>query len=43
MLEEKMKYIKEQNKIKQEAYQTMYILKENILTGKEDDEVFFYY
>ena len=40
MLEEKMKYIKEQNKIKQEAYQTMYILKENILTGKEDDEVF---
>jgi len=35
-----MKYIKEQQKIKQEAYETMYLLKENIFTGKEDDEVF---
>ena len=40
ILEEKMKYIKEQQKIKQEAYETMYLLKENIFTGKEDDEVF---
>ncbi len=40
ILEEKMKYLKEQQKIKEEAYQTMYLLKEHIFTGKEDDEVF---
>ncbi len=40
ILEEKMKYLREQQKIKEEAYQTMYLLKENIFTGKEDDEVF---
>ena len=40
ILEKKMKYLREQQKIKEEAYQTMYLLKENIFTGKEDDEVF---
>ena len=35
-----MKYLHEQKKIQEEAYKTMYLLKENILTGKEDDEVF---
>ncbi len=37
---EKMKYLNEQKKIQLEAFRTMYLLKENILTGKEDDEVF---
>ena len=35
-----MKYLNEQKKIQLEAFRTMYLLKENILTGKEDDEVF---
>ena len=35
-----MKYLHQQKKIQEEAYKTMYLLKENILTGKEDDEVF---
>ena len=40
ILDERMKYLHEQKKIQEEAYKTMYLLKENILTGKEDDEVF---
>ena len=38
-LDEKMKYLHEQKKIQEEVYKTMYLLKENILTGKEDDEI----
>ena len=37
---DKMKYLNEQKKIQLEAFRTMYLLKENILTGREDDEVF---
>ena len=38
--ENQMKKIREEKKLKEAAYKTMYTLKENILTGKEDKEVF---
>ena len=38
--DEKLKILKEQKKIQRETIHTMYILKENIFTGKEDEQVF---
>jgi hypothetical protein len=38
--EQRIKYLKEQKKIQRETLENMYILKENIFTGKEDQQVF---
>ena len=38
--DEKLKILKEQKKIQRETIHTMYVLKENIFTGKEDEQVF---
>ena len=40
LYEVQLKKIKEAKRLKDEAYKTMYILKENLLTGREDKEVF---
>ncbi len=40
LYEAQLKKIKEAKRLKDEAYKTMYVLKENILTGREDKEVF---
>ena len=39
LLEEKLRFISENNKFKVEGLKTMYLLKDNIVTGKEDDEI----
>ena len=38
--EERLKYLKDQKKIQRETLENMYILKENVFTGKEDQQVF---
>ena len=40
IINEKMKFLKELKNIKEEAQKTMFILRENILTGREDKDVF---
>ena len=40
LINEKMKFLKELKNIKEEAQKTMFILRENILTGREDKDVF---
>ena len=35
--DQKLKYIKEQKEFQKQTYKTMYILRENIENGKEDD------
>lgn len=40
IINEKMQFLKELKNIKEEAQKTMFILRENILTGREDKDVF---
>ena len=40
IINEKMKFLKELKNIKEEAQKTMFILRDNILTGREDKDVF---
>ncbi len=40
LYEAQLKKIKESKRLKDEAYKAMYVLRENILTGREDKEVF---